>query len=287
MQTIYGLAKKDDRVTFVGSDLTRDSLFEEFSTTLPNQFFMEGVTEAHAAGMSAGLASCGKIVYFNTIATFITRRCFEQTVVDIALANANVRLIANGGGLVYAPLGPTHLATEDIAIMRPIPNMTIICPSDADEMERAILASHTHQGPIYVRMGKGGDPIVSKSESGFEIGKAIFYPAQNSESKRLVITTGIMLSHALSEKHAVLHMHTVKPLDLEALKTHLPKYSEIETLEEHSLVGGLGSAVAEWLSENLSLFSSMPKFKRRALPDHFPDTYGSQASLLKMYGLIT
>ena len=122
---------------------------------------MEGVSEQNLVGMAAGMAMEGAIVYLNTIATFLTRRCFEQVAVDLCMHNVNVRLIANGGGVVYAPLGPTHLAIEDIAIMRALPNMTILAPADADEMARLMPATVDHPGPMYIRVAKGHDPIVT------------------------------------------------------------------------------------------------------------------------------
>ena len=128
LDMVYQLAKEDERIFFIGSDLGAGTL-DQFKNEMPDRFFMEGISEANIVGMAAGLAMEGKIVYVNTIGTFITRRCFEQIVVDAALHNVNVRLIGNGGGLVYAPLGPTHLAIEDLAIMRAIPNMPIVAPA--------------------------------------------------------------------------------------------------------------------------------------------------------------
>src|SRR3989338_146818 len=124
---ILELAKKNDTVFFIGSDLS-DDILKQFKKEMPGRFFMEGINEANIIGMAAGLALEGKTVYVNTISTFITRRCFEQIVIDLCLHNLPVRLIGNGGGLVYAPLGPTHETIEDIAIMRAIPNMTVIAP---------------------------------------------------------------------------------------------------------------------------------------------------------------
>ncbi len=159
LNCVYELAQKDERVIFIGSDLGAGVL-EDFKKNIPDRFFMEGVSEQHIIGMAAGLALEGFVPYVNTIATFLTRRCFEQNVIDLGLHNTNVRLISNGGGTVYAPLGPTHLAIEDIAIMRTIPNMTIVSPADADEMRRFMMQTLDYQGPIYIRLGKGYDPIV-------------------------------------------------------------------------------------------------------------------------------
>lgn len=285
LDTVYKLAKEHKNIVFIGSDLGYETL-KEFKNEMPERFFMEGISEGHVVGMSAGLAMSGKIVYTNTIATFLTRRCYEQNVVDVGLTNANVRLIANGGGLVYAPLGPTHLAIEDIAIMKAIPNMTIIAPCDAEEMERATRASVNHQGPIYFRVGKGGDPVVSKPENGFEIGKAIVY---REPGDVVLITTGIMLERAIKAsdelatkgiKAGIIHCHTVKPLDEETILKYLNQVKVALTIEEHTLIGGLGSSVAEIIAEKLG---KKILFKRIALPDVFPEKYGSQNSLIKYY----
>ena len=148
---------------------------------MPERWYMEGITEANVIGMAAGLAMEGYIPYVNTIATFITRRCYEQVAVDLCLHNLPVRLIANGGGLVYAPLGPTHLAIEDIAIMRALPNMTVIAVCDAEEMVRLMDCTLDWPEPIYIRLAKGGDPVVSREENGFAIGKAI--PMRKARSR--------------------------------------------------------------------------------------------------------
>src|SRR5258708_24681302 len=166
---VYELAREDKRIFFIGSHLGGGTL-KKFKAEMPDRFFMEGVSEQNIVGMAAGLALDGKIVYVNTIAPFITRRCFEQVVLDLCLHNVNVRLIANGGGVVYAPLGPTHLAIEDLAILRSIPNMTIVAPCDADEMKRLMPLTVDHKGPMYIRLGKGVDPIVSSEAVPFAIG---------------------------------------------------------------------------------------------------------------------
>ena len=169
LDCIYELAQKDDRVLFIGSDLG-SGVLEKMKQDLPDRWYMEGVAEQHIIGMAAGLAMEGFHPFVNTIATFLTRRCYDQIAVDVCMSNLNVRLYANGGGLVYAPLGPTHLAIDDIALMRVLPNMTVIAPADADEMGRAVRASEKHKGPIYFRVARGGDPLVSQDEHEFQIG---------------------------------------------------------------------------------------------------------------------
>src|SRR5229473_1303360 len=188
---IFELAKRDTRVVYIGSDLDED-ITQRIKAEMPGRGFMEGISEQHLVGMSAGLAMEGMIPYFHTIATFITRRCYEQVAVDVCLHNLPVRLIGNGGGLVYAPLGPTHLAIEDIAIMRALPNMTVVSVCDADEMKRFMDQTLDWPGPIYIRLAKGFDPIVSCPEPGFEIGKAIVMrEAAGTRNRVLLIATGV------------------------------------------------------------------------------------------------
>lgn len=285
---VYELAKQDDRIFFIGSDLGAGTL-KEFQEEIPERFFMEGISEANAVGVAAGLALEGKIIYVNTISSFITRRCFEQIVLDLCLHNVNVRLIGNGGGLVYAPLGPTHETIEDLAIMRSIPNMTVVVPADADEMRRLMPLTVNYRGPIYIRLAKGYDPIVTTDDPPFEIGKAI---PMKEGSDALIITTGIALKLAISAANdlsvsgieaTILHIPTIKPLDKEAILGFAAPVKAIITVEEHSIIGGLGSAVAEVIAE--ADFDTAKRFRRIGIPDRFPDQYGSQNSLMAHYNI--
>lgn len=284
LDEVYNLAKKDNRVVFVGSDLGAGVL-SKFKEEMPERFFMEGISEQHIVGMSAGLAMCGFIPYVNTIATFITRRCFEQIVIDIGLHNLPVRLIGSGGGLVYAPLGPTHLAIDDIAIMRTVPNMTIVAVSDAVEMKKFMIESVYYKGPIYIRLAKGSDEIVTSSERIFKIGKSFLV----EEGKDLLlISTGISLQIALKAKQllikkridpAILHIPTVKPIDAKAIIKFSEIFKTIITIEEGLVSGGLGTAVGEILQEK----NYKGIFRKIGIPNVFPDKYGSQNDLLKYY----
>lgn len=288
LDAVYELAKRDKRVVFIGSDLGIGTL-KQFKAEMPERFFMEGVSEAHLVTMAAGLALEGKVVYINTIATFLTRRCYEQVCLDLSLHHTNVRLIGSGGGVVYAPLGPTHQAIEDIAIFRTLPGMTIVAPCDAEEMKRLMPQTLDWDGPMYIRLGKGGDAVVSRPELGFQIGKALLV---REGSDALIVTTGITLQPALAAaalleqsgiSAGVLHMHTVKPFDTEALLAQAARVPAILSIEEHTIIGGLGSAVAETLAE--ADFNTPKRFKRIGIPDVFPDKYGSQATLLARYGI--
>jgi len=288
LNCINELAKQDERVIFIGSDLGAGVL-EEMKRDMPERFIMEGVSEQHIIGMAAGLAMEGFIPYVNTIATFLTRRCFEQVVLDLCLHKVPVRLIGNGGGVVYAPLGPTHLAIEDIAIMRAIPNMTVVAPCDAEEMKRLMKQTLDWPGPIYIRLAKGGDAVVSLEEKDFTIGKAI---VMKNPKDCLFVTTGVMTQVALQACNilnqnniscGVMHMHTIKPLDDEALSHWVPKVKSVVTVEEHTRIGGLGSAVLEFCSDAMPEQAS--KIQRIGFPDRFADQYGNQNSLLNHWGV--
>jgi transketolase len=290
LDQVYELAKTDRRVVFIGSDLGEGTL-RKFKEEMPDRFYMEGISEAHVIGMAAGIALEGGIVYVNTISTFLTRRCFEQVAVDLCLHNLNVRLIGNGGGLVYAPLGPTHLAIEDISIFRALPNMAIVAVADAEEMKRFMPQTLDHGGPIYIRLAKGYDPIVTNDAVPFRIGKGL---VMRDGRDALLVTTGITLRVAQEAASrvaregiecAVLHMPTIKPFDSEQLLELAGPVRGIIAIEENTIVGGLGSAVAEVIAE--AGFAEGKKFRRIGIPDVFPDHYGSQEKLMDHFRINT
>lgn len=289
---VHALAKRDARVVFIGSDLS-PGLLSGMQDEFPGRHYMEGVSEQHIIGMAAGMAMDGLIPYVNTIATFITRRCYEQVAVDLCIHNLPVRLIANGGGLVYAPLGPTHQAIEDIAIMRALPNMTVVAPADATEMARFMEVSLDWPHPIYIRMGKGGDPVITRAADGFSIGKAyLLREAAGGRDPVLLVGSGVATGRALAAAAIleaegvpchVLHMPTVKPLDAATLLELARTARLVATVEEHTVIGGLGSAVADALIDGMD--GRAPRMRRIGLPDVFAKDYGSQDHLMDMYGL--
>jgi transketolase len=292
LNMVYDLAKRDERALFIGSDLS-PGLLADMKRDMPDRYYMEGITEANVIGMAAGLAAEGYVPYVNTIATFITRRCYEQVAVDLCLHDLPVRLIANGGGLVYAPLGPTHLAIEDIAIMRALPNMTVTAVCDAKEMVRLMNSTINWPHPIYIRLAKGGDPVVSREELGFTLGKAI--PMRRARSRRSVVlmATGVMTTNSLAAAEllaedgidvSVVHFHTIKPLDDKAVLEFAQEAELVVTVEEGVRIGGFGSAVTDVLVESLG--SAIPPIKRLGLPDEFPHNYGLQDDLFDIYGLL-
>lgn len=291
LNMVYDLAKRDKRVLFIGSDLS-PGLLADMKKEMPERWYMEGITEANVIGMAAGFAMEGYMPFVNTIATFITRRCYEQVAVDLCLHELPVRLIGNGGGLVYAPLGPTHLAIEDIAIMRALPNMTVTAVCDAKEMVRLMNATLTWPNPIYIRLAKGGDPVVSRDENGFAIGKAIPMRCPRARRAVVLLATGVMTTNCLAaadllakDGHdvAVVHFHTVKPLDEEAVLDFCSDAELVATVEEGTVIGGFGSAVTDVLVEKLG--TSLPALVRIGLPDAFPHKYGLQEELFEVYGL--
>ena len=286
LDMVYELAKNDHRVVFIGSDLGAGTL-NIFKEEMPDRFFMEGISEANIIGLASGLAMEGKIPYVNTIASFITRRAYEQIVLDVCLHNLNVRLIGNGGGLVYAPLGPTHMTIEDIAIMRCLPNMTVVAPADANEMKQFMMKTIDYPGPIYIRLAKGYDHVVTRQGEPFEIGKAVVM-AEGKDA--LVFTTGITLKIAIETADelkskgiqiTVIHLPTVKPIDNDVIVDYINEIPAIITIEEHSVIGGLGSALGEIILEES--FLDTKKFRRIGICDLFPDEYGSQSSLMDRF----
>ncbi len=269
LRMVYELAKQDERIVFIGSDLGAGVL-DDFKREMPDRFFMEGIGEANMVGMAAGMALSGKIVYCHTIATFLTRRAFEQVCLDVGLHHANVRLIGAGGGSVYAPLGPTHMAVDDIALMRTIPGMTILSPCDAREMEELMPQTVNHDGPIYIRLGRGGDPLA--------------WPVQrNLDADVVYVSTGTATQIAVDAAERtgadVLHVQRIKPLDIDI--DALLDRDAIITVEDHSVIGGLGSAIAEVLAES----GWQGLFQRIGYPDVFPSGYGTQDEMRARYGI--
>ncbi len=289
LNSVYKLAKKNKKIIFLGSDLG-PGVLDDFKKEMPERFLMEGVSEQSIIGLSAGLAMEGFVPYVNTIATFITRRCFEQVVVDLSLHNLPVKLIGNGGGLVYAPLGPTHQAIEDLSIMRSIPNMSIISPCDAIEMEALMKDSVDYKKPLYIRLARGGDQIVTKKSEKISIGMGNLKVVPKDH---LFITTGVMTQIAIEASNflkqnnnieaGVLHLGTVKPLDKNLLIEWIPKVKKIVTVEENILSGGFGSSILEFTSEKFP--EHLHKISRIGLKDQFVEQYGSQDLLFKSNNL--
>lgn len=287
IRTLVELAEQDERVNLVVGDLGF-GVVEPFANKFPKRFVNAGVAEQNMTAIAAGMALCGKIVFTYSIANFPTLRCFEQIRNDVCYHNANVIVVSVGGGLAYGALGMTHHATEDIAVMRALPGIVVVAPGDPFEAEFATRALVAQPGPAYLRLGRSGEPQVHWTAPDFQLGRSI----QLADGADLtLIATGTMLHTAaavrerLSESgiHArLLSMHTIKPLDVPAVVAAARETGAVVTLEEHSITGGLGSAVAEVLAE--SPIAKVP-FKRLGLPPKFTSLVGNQDYLKQAYSL--
>jgi transketolase len=287
IETLFELATEDKRIVLIVGDLGF-GVVTRFMKELPDQFVNAGVAEQNMTGMAAGMALSGKIVFTYSIANFPVLRCLEQIRNDIGYHNANVRIVPVGGGMAYGSLGPSHHATEDIAIMRALPNMLVVAPGDTVETRLAVKALIDYQGPAYLRLGRAGEPQVHESTPDFQFGKAI--KVREGRDVTLISTGGqlfdsVRAAESLSEQGIsarVLSMHTVKPLDQEAVISAALETQAIFTVEEHSIIGGLGGAVAEVLMES----QVRPQyFKRIGLNDQFSSLVGEQDFLRAHYGV--
>jgi len=281
------IAERNERVWLLTGDLGY-SVLERFYNRFPERYINIGVAEQNMTGIAAGLALSGKIVFTYSIANFPTLRCVEQIRNDVCYHNADVKIVAVGGGLVYGAQGVTHHGTEDLAIMRALPNMTVVGPGDPVEAALATRAVVERPGPCYLRLGRAGEPTVHQTSPDFQIGKAI---TVRKGSAVTLIATGGMLYNTVQAadqlvqqgiKTRVLSMHTLKPLDVEAVKTAAQETGGIMAIEEHSVIGGLGSAVAEVLAET---GNSHIAFKRVGIKDAFCTQVGSQEYLRNAYSL--
>jgi transketolase len=282
------LGTEDARVVMLSGDIG-NRLFDKFKDKHPSRFFNCGVAEANMMGVAAGLAMNGLRPVAYTITPFVTTRCLEQIRTDVCYHEAPVTIVAVGAGLAYSGLGPTHHACEDISFLRSIPNMVVICPGDAFEVRGALRAALQQDRPVYIRMGKKGEPVVHKGPiADFAIGKAITI---SEGSDVCLLSTGNMLPEATLAAHQlnengisaeVVSFHTVKPLDEARLKASFARFRLVATLEEHSLIGGFGAAVSEWLVD-----SETPhrKFLRFGTPDSFFKKSGEQEYAREMLGL--
>ncbi len=283
---LHDIAAEHPGVLLMSGDIGF-KVFDKFRDDYPGRYLNMGIAEANMMGMAAGLAMSGKRPVVYTIIPFLTMRAFEQIRVDVAMQNQPVLIIGVGGGLSYDILGPTHHSIEDVAILRALPNMTVLTPSDPVETRAAVRAAYELNGPAYVRLGKNGEPSLYEGACDFELGQAT---TMRRGSDVTIIGAGPILDIALKAADLladrgiacrVVNMHTIKPLDSEAIVTAARETRAIVSLEEHSVIGGLGSAVAEVLAEN----SCAIPFKRLGIPDVFTYEVGSQDFLFNLHGL--
>jgi len=286
-ETFEKTAQENKNILFLTGDLG-SKLIDSFRKIDPDRFINVGIAESNMIGLAAGLAMSGKNPYCYSIIPFLAMRAFEQIRIDLCYNNLNVKLLGAGGGLVYGKEGVTHHAIEDIAIMRSLPNMTVVAPGDALEAKALAELSAAHKGPLYIRFARDIDPVVHKEEGfKFEIGKGIIV---NEGKDVCLIATGTMLYPAksigeelrkLGIESTLISMHTIKPLDEGLIKECAKKYGAMFTLEEHNIIGGLGSAVAEVLAEN----NYAGTFKRIGIPDKYCSDVGGVDYLREKFGL--
>lgn len=286
VETVLSLAKEDKNVILITGDLGFGVL-KPYWEAVPEQFLNAGIAEQSMTGIAAGMALEGKTVFTYSIGNFPTLRCYEQIRNDCAYHNANVKIICVGGGFVYGSLGMSHHATEDISALRALPDVTVLAPADADEAEAAVRAMYRTPGTFYLRLGRGGEPMVRSELNDFALGKAI--PVCEGE-KVAIFSTGAIFDEVqgaitmLREQGiqpAAYTFPTVKPIDAALISEAAQRFDLIVTVEENTVVGGFGSAVAEVLSAR----SSHAKLLRIGIEDTYSSIVGTQKYLRDHYGL--
>lgn len=280
------LGSEKNNVVVLDADLSKSTKTADFAKVFPERFFNMGISEADMMTTAAGLASCGKIPFASTFAIFATGRAYEQIRNSICYPRLNVKVAATHAGLTVGEDGASHQSVEDISLMRSIPNMTVICPCDDVETKAAVKAAAEYNGPVYIRLGRSAVPTLNDANKyEYKIGKAVIL----REGKDVTIfATGIMVNEAVKAadllslegiEAEVINIHTIKPIDVDAIIRSVTKTRAVVTCEEHSIIGGLGSAVCEVLSENAPV-----PVKRVGIMDVFGES-GKPAELLRAYGL--
>jgi len=287
-EALVELGKKHKNLVVLDADLSKSTKTIMFAKKYPNRFFEMGIAEANMISTAAGLASCGKIPFASTFAVFATGRVYDQIRMDIAYSNANVKIFATHGGISVGKDGASHQMIEDLALMRALPNMIVIAPSDATQTKKIVHLMAETYGPMYARVGRADAPLIynEKDVEDIEIGKGMV--VEDGEDITF-IATGTMVEPALEAKKTlikqgidacVIDMHTIKPLDTQLVLKYAKKTNGIITAEEHSIIGGLGAAVAETLIEK----SISTKFLRMGIKDIFCES-GDPVDLLEKYEL--
>lgn len=284
-QELVRLGADNKNVVVLDADLSKSTKTHDFMKNYPDRFINMGIAEGNMMATAAGLAAVGKIPFASTFAVFATGRAFEQIRNSICYPRLNVKIAATHAGITVGEDGGSHQSIEDIAIMRALPNMTVFVPADAVETAAAIRAAAEIEGPVYIRLGRSGVPVLHDEDFKFIPGEAV---TLREGTDVALIVTGIMVSAALEAAEIlaaegisamVVDVHTIKPLDIFAIVEAARKCGAVVTAEEHSIIGGLGSAVAETLSEHHPV-----PLKRIGLRDTFGES-GKPAELLEHFGL--
>ncbi|MBF7081643.1 transketolase family protein [Desulfallas sp. Bu1-1] len=285
-KALVELGERNTDVVVLDADLSKSTKTAEFGKKFPQRFFDMGIAEQNMMGTAAGLAAAGKIPFASSFAVFATGRVYDQIRNSIAYPRLNVKIGASHAGITVGEDGASHQSVEDIALMRCLPNMTVFVPADAVETRAAVLAAAEIDGPVYIRLGRSGVPVLHDANNfKFEPGRAL---VMRDGDDAAIIACGIMVGAALeaAERLAaggvsvrVLDMHTIKPLDVQAVVEAARATGAVVTAEEHSIIGGLGSAVAEALAENCPV-----PVRRVGVRDTFGES-GKPRELLEKYGL--
>ena len=283
--TELSIVKKD--IVLLAGDIG-NRLFDNFKKNNPERFYNCGVAEANMTGVASGLASCGFKPVTYTITPFNTARCFEQIRLDICYPNLPVIIVGTGSGLSYASLGATHHSMEDISILKTLPNLQIICPADKKEVREAFIKAYESNKPTYIRLGKKGEPLIHKKKPNFQIGKSIFLKKGNDVAL-LGVGNALSIAAKCEEelfkkkiKCDLISFHTPKPLDKKLLTNLFKSDKLIAIIEEHGLIGGVGSSVLEWANENKFDTKNVLRFGG---PDKFLTGCGNQTEARKFIGL--
>jgi transketolase len=285
---ILKLAVEDPRVVVLSGDIG-NRLFDKVKDQCPGRFYNCGVAEANMISCAAGMASCGLRPVCYTITPFVTTRCLEQIKLDVCYHAMPVTIVGTGAGLSYASLGATHHSFEDMAVMRVLPEMNVFAPGDANEVRSCLRAAVTSGKPCYIRIGKKGEPVVYPKDVPFRIGE---WTEVQPGSGVALLAVGNMLPVALDTAErlkqngisaAVIGCCSIKPLDSKFLSTLAGRFAIVATLEEHSIIGGLGAAVAEWLSSNMP--KAPVRLLRFGIRDEFMHVPGEQEYARKLFGI--
>ena len=284
-KALVKLGKINDDVVVLDADLSKSTKTNDFCKAYPNRFFNMGIAEQNLVGAACGFAAAGKIPFASTFAMFATGRAFEVIRNSACYPKLNVKICATHAGITVGEDGGSHQSVEDISLMRSIPNMTVLVPADGVEAEKMIFAAVEFNGPMYVRLGRSAVPTLFNEDYNFEIGKGVVLKEGNDAT---IIACGMMVNEAilaadmLKEENInvrVINMSTIKPIDTELIIKAAKETKAIVTAEEHSIIGGLGSAVSEVVSENCPII-----VKKVGINDCFGES-GTPAELLEKYGL--
>lgn len=286
-KVVCAIAERDPSVVLLSGDIG-NRLFDDFKTRCPGRFFNCGVAEANMMSMAAGMASCGLRPVVYTITPFLTYRCMEQIRDDVCYHNQRVVIVGTGSGLSYASLGTTHHSCEEMGMLRLLPGLSVLAPADAFEVEMTLAAALQHDGPAYIRIGKKGEPTIHSAAGPWEIGDFISLCEGTDVA---LLSTGTLLQESLHTADilrarglaaTVLSMPTVKPLNTSMLASVFSRHRLVVTVEEHSILGGLGGSVAEWLCDQPR---SIAGLLRIGTPDAFLHRNGEQEHAREILGL--